>query len=310
MHPKTALATVAVAAAAAAGGAVAFDALSPSTTPSKSSAASSAQTGIAKSVSDNTTARTVYDGAKNSVAYIAVATQQGQGAGSGFVVSDDGLIVTNEHVVDGATQIGVKLGTDGKLQSAQVIATDPSHDLALIKVDQTGLTPLKLADGANVGDNVFAVGSPFGLDQTLTTGIVSALNRDIQAPDGSTITGAIQTDAAINPGNSGGPLLDEDGQVIGVNSQIASQSGGSTGVGFAISADTVKQFLDAAKNGQGSAQQEQQQAPQQQVPQQQVDPYGQEQQQVDPYGGQADPYGGSPYEEPQQQDAIPFGAGA
>lgn len=306
MHPKTALATVAVAAAAAAGGAVAFDALSPSTTTSKSSAASSAQTGIAKSVSDNTTARTVYDGAKNSVAYIAVATQQGQGAGSGFVVSDDGLIVTNAHVVDGATQIGVKLGTDGKLQSAQVIATDASHDLALIKVDQTGLTPLKLADGANVGDNVFAVGSPFGLDQTLTTGIVSALNRDIQAPDGSTITGAIQTDAAINPGNSGGPLLDEDGQVIGVNSQIASQSGGSTGVGFAISADTVKQFLDAAKNGQGSQQEQQQVDP---YGQQQVDPYGQEQQQVDPYGGQGAPYGGSPYDE-QQQDAIPFGAGA
>jgi putative serine protease PepD len=274
---KTALATVAVAATAAVGGAVAYSALSPSDPPTRPQAAAPAAAGPTRNVSENTTARQVYDGAKESIAYIAVAGPQGQGAGSGFVVSEDGLIVTNAHVVEGAAQVGVKLGTDGELREAQVVAAAPSKDLALLKIDADGLTPLALAGGANVGDDVFAIGSPFGLDQTLTTGIVSALDRTIQAPDGSPIAGAIQTDAAINPGNSGGPLLNRDGAVIGVNSQIASQSGGNTGVGFAVASEDVRAFVDAAKNGGAQPQQ--------------TDPYGSS----TPYGGPSSGQDGSPY---------------
>ena len=305
MHTKTALATVAVAATAAVGGAVAFEQLSPSDTTSRPQAAAPATAGANRSVSDETsTARQVYDGAKNSIAFIQVAGQQGQGAGSGFVVSEDGLVVTNAHVVDGAQQIGVKLGTDGELQQAQLVAADVSSDLALLKIDGDGLQPLALSGEANVGDAAFAIGSPFGLDQTLTTGIVSALNRDIQAPDGATISGVIQTDAAINPGNSGGPLLNSDGQVIGVNSQIASSSGGSTGVGFAVPATTVQQFLERAKSGDSGDVQQQEQ-PQQTSPygqespygQQQQSPYGEEQAPAPGYGQQPEPESSNPLEE-------------
>ena len=191
MRMTPALATVAVAATAAVGGAVVSDQLSPSEpTPRPQAAAPATPDATPSNVSENTSARQVYDGAKESIAYIAVAGQQGQGAGSGFVVSDDGLVVTNAHVVDGAMRIGVKLGTDGQMREARLVASAPSKDLALLKVDADGLRPLELADGANVGDDVFAIGSPFGLDQTLTTGIVSALDRTIQAPDGSPISGA------------------------------------------------------------------------------------------------------------------------
>jgi len=165
-------------------------------------------------IADNTTARTVYDGAKDAVTYIVADTAQGQATGSGFVVSKDGLIVTNEHVVDGAQQVQVKVGTSGQAQDASVVGVDASHDLALLKVDANNLKPLSLGDASSlsVGDATYAIGNPFGLDHTLTTGIVSALGRDLQAPDGSTISGAIQTDAALNPGNSGGPLLDSAGR--------------------------------------------------------------------------------------------------
>ena len=298
MHPKTALATVAVAATAAVGGAVAFDQLSPSD-PSRPQAAAPATAGANRPVSDETsTARQVYDGATQSIAYISVAGQQGQGAGSGFVVSEDGLIITNAHVVSGAMQIGVKLGTDGDTKPAQLVAADVSNDLALIKVDASGLTPLSLGGEANVGDATFAIGSPFGLDQTLTTGIVSALNRQIQAPNGATISGVIQTDAAINPGNSGGPLLDGEGRVIGVNSQIASAGGGNVGIGFAVPAATVQQFLDRAKSGDAGDVQQQEQ------PQQQ-DPYGQQQQ--SPYGQESSPgngYGQEPAPEPESSNPL------
>jgi S1-C subfamily serine protease len=131
---------------------------------------------------------------------------------------------------------------------------------------------LPLADSApEVGDGVIAIGSPFGLQSTLTSGIVSALNRTLESPNGHTISGALQTDAAINPGNSGGPLLNTDGQVIGVNAQIASQSGGSTGVGFAISVSTVKSIIPQLKAGGGTGTDPQQPEPQQ-PEQQQVDP--------------------------------------
>jgi putative serine protease PepD len=259
----------------------------PSTTAARSTA-SGQQTQL---VSDDGTAKQVYDGATDAVAYISAVSQQGQGTGSGFVVSSDGLIVTNQHVVDGATQVAVKIGTDGEQLPAEVVGIDPSQDLALLKVDAKDLPTLELgdSDSVEVGDDTYAIGNPYGLDHTLTTGVVSALNRDLQAPNGATISGAIQTDAALNPGNSGGPLLDGDGKVIGVNAQIATggtEGGGNVGIGFAIPASTVSQFIEQARSGQAQPQQEQ---PQQQDPYgQQVDPYGQP---VDPYGQeQADPY--------------------
>ena len=252
-------------------------------------------------VSDDSTAKDVYEGAQDSVAFISSTTAEGQATGSGFVVDESGLIVTNEHVFDGARQVTVKIGTDGKEIPAEIVGADASHDLALLKVDADGLKALPLGDSSKVevGDNTYAIGNPYGLDHTLTTGVVSALNRTLQAPDGSELGGAIQTDAALNPGNSGGPLLDEDGQVIGVNAQIATggtQGGGNVGIGFAIPTSTVKQFISQAKDGEF--------APDQQQQQQQTDPYGQEQQQ-DPYGQQADPYGQE--QDPYGQQVDPYG---
>ncbi|MHB8233709.1 MAG: S1C family serine protease, partial [Solirubrobacteraceae bacterium] len=147
-------------------------------------------------------------------------------------------------------------------RTATLVGEEANEDLALIKVDPSGLglKPLTLASSKSVqvGDAVYAIGNPYGLEETLTRGIVSALGRSISAPNGSKITGAIQTDAALNPGNSGGPLLDEEGQVIGVNSQIASEAAsvdgsqaGSTGVGFAVSSDTVAQAVKAIEAGKG-----------------------------------------------------------
>ena len=231
---------------------------------------------------DPDAAKRVYAHAKDSVAYVSATQAQGQATGSGFVVSSDGKIVTNEHVVDGADQVTVKLGTSGTELPAQVLAADASKDLALLQVDTNGakLHPLTLGDSSNVqvGQTVYAIGNPYGLDHTFTSGIVSALDREIQSPDGTPIQGAIQTDAAINPGNSGGALLDEQGNVIGVNSQIANAGGGAesgnVGIGFAIASNTVKDFVANPTSTQS---------------QQQADPYSQ----ADPYGqAQQDPYGG------------------
>jgi len=169
--------------------------------------------------------------------------QESQAEGSGFVIDGDGHIATNQHVVDGANKITVTFA-DGTKAGAKVVGTDSSTDVAVIKVDapKSELHPLQFADsnGVLVGDGVVAIGSPFGLEGTVTTGIVSALNRTIQAPNNFTINGAIQTDAAINHGNSGGPLLDADGHVIGINAQIESDSGGNDGVGFAIPSSIVQ----------------------------------------------------------------------
>jgi putative serine protease PepD len=194
--------------------------------------------------------RRVYDDATNSVVFVTANSGQGTATGSGFVVSSDGEIITNEHVVDGAQRVTVKIGTRSAAQPATVLAADASKDLALLKVGASGLKPLKLADSSalQVGDTAYAIGNPLGLDHTFTSGIVSALGRSIQAPDGSTIKGAIQTDAAINPGNSGGALLDASGDVIGVNSQIANANSsggeaGNVGIGFAIPSNTVKAFI-------------------------------------------------------------------
>jgi putative serine protease PepD len=237
---------------------------------------------------------------------------RGPGHRLGFVVSGDGLVVTNHHVIEGASDVTVKIGTNGKQRAAQIVADDPSHDLALLKVDTGGASLQKLSLGdsskVDVGDATYAIGNPFGLDHTFTTGVVSALHRDLQAPNGATITGGIQTDAAINPGNSGGPLLDSAGQVIGVNAQIATGSqtgeGANVGIGFAIPSSTVKQFLSDAKAGKDAPQSQQTQPD---PTQQQQDPTQQQQQQdpqTDPFGGgQVDPQQMDPSQvDPQQMD--------
>ncbi len=176
-------------------------------------------------------------------------------SGSGIVISASGLILTNDHVVQDARTITVALdGEAERTRTATVVAESPSLDLAVLRIEPSGETlhPLKLAsadDSVEVGDPAYAIGNPFGLNWTLTTGIVSALHREITAPNGAKIAEVIQTDAALNPGNSGGPLIDASGAVIGVNSQIASASSsssgqaGSDGVGFAISSATVRGYL-------------------------------------------------------------------
>jgi putative serine protease PepD len=172
-------------------------------------------------------------------------TQQAQG--SGFVYDTAGHVITNYHVVQGATSLEVTLA-DGSTYDATVVGTDPSTDLAVLKVDapSSKLHPLALGDSSDVavGDGVVAIGSPYGLEETVTSGIVSALGRTIESTNGYSIPGTIQTDAAINHGNSGGPLLNLSGQVIGVTSQIESESGGNTGVGFAIPSNTVRSVVD------------------------------------------------------------------
>ena len=156
-------------------------------------------------------------------------------------------MITNQHVVAGAESVEVTLW-NGKTYDATVVGSDPSTDIAVLDVEAPAsvLEPLELADSAQleVGEAVVAIGSPFGLEQTVTTGIVSALHRQISAPNGFAIDDAVQTDAAINHGNSGGPLLDMDGKVVGVNSQIESESGGNDGVGFAVPSNTVERIAN------------------------------------------------------------------
>jgi S1-C subfamily serine protease len=192
----------------------------------------------------------IYRDVSPGVAYIAVTTDQGRASGSGWVYDSDGTIVTNDHVVANARSVSVRFSEDGDPIAAKVVGTDPSTDIAVLKIDPSkvkeGLKPLQLADSGKIepGQPAIAIGSPFGLQGTVTSGIVSALGREIQAPNGFTISGVIQTDAAINPGNSGGPLLDDHGHVIGINSQIATNgSDSNSGVGFAVPIDTVKQVV-------------------------------------------------------------------
>jgi S1-C subfamily serine protease len=180
----------------------------------------------------------------------------GVATGSGFVIDGEGRILTNNHVVEGATKITVKLGSSNATHSAEVVGTDPASDLALLKVDAPGdqLHPLALGDSSKVrvGDPVVAIGNPFGLDRTVTSGIVSALQRQIEAPNGFSINHVIQTDAAINPGNSGGPLIDAAGNVIGINSQIATGGGGgNVGIGFAVPINTAREVVnEIEQNGE------------------------------------------------------------
>jgi putative serine protease PepD len=207
---------------------------------------------VAGGGSDSDLVRSVYAAASPSV----VSVRAGSGSGTGFLVESDGTIVTNAHVVGDNSQVQVRFTDDGPLVDAQVLGVDASTDLAALKVDAgaaEGVRPLTLADSSDVqvGDAAVAIGYPLGLDRTATAGIVSGLERQIQAPNGFSIDKVIQTDAPINPGNSGGPLLNAGGEVIGVNSQIATAggSGGSVGIGFAVPANTVKEVLPELKQG-------------------------------------------------------------
>jgi S1-C subfamily serine protease len=174
--------------------------------------------------------------------------QRGEATGSGFVLNGQGYVATNAHVVNGARRVQVSFG-EGNPVPAKIVGKDLSTDLAVIKVDpsRVKLTPVPLGDSrpVQVGDPVVAIGNPLGFEDTVTTGIVSAVGRNITAPNSFTIDHAIQTDAAINPGNSGGPLIDANGRVIGINSQIATSGGskGSVGIGFAIPVNLAKQVI-------------------------------------------------------------------
>jgi S1-C subfamily serine protease len=200
---------------------------------------------------------TVFEKASRSVVYIMNTAirrdvwslntfEVSQGSGSGFMWDRQGHVVTNYHVIQGADSIQVVLD-DQSAYEAEIIGVDPDHDLAVLQIrgatDQ--LNPLDLGSSQNlrVGQRVLAIGNPFGLDHTLTTGVVSALGRNIKSVNDRTIEGVIQTDAAINPGNSGGPLLNNAGQLIGVNTQIISPSGAFAGIGFAVPVDTVKRVV-------------------------------------------------------------------
>jgi putative serine protease PepD len=169
-----------------------------------------------------------------------------EGAGSGAVIDKRGHILTNNHVIKDARRIEVTL-SDGSKWPGKLVGTDPDNDLAIIRIDtpknKLHVLPLGRSSNLQVGQKVMAIGNPFGLQQTLTTGIISSLGRSIRSENGTTIEDLIQTDASINPGNSGGPLLDTDGKIIGINTAIFSPSGGSVGIGFAVPVDTAKRII-------------------------------------------------------------------
>lgn len=197
----------------------------------------------------------LFEAAKPSVVFISTsgriedpwtrhAFEAPRGSGSGFVWDERGHVVTNAHVIEGASAATVRLA-DGTAADARLVGVAPSADLAVLHIPPSGLRPLPLGTSADlrVGQKVLAIGNPFGLDWTLTTGIVSALERELPGNGGLRLRGLIQTDAAINPGNSGGPLLDSAGRLIGVNTAIYSPSGGSAGIGFAVPVDLVARIV-------------------------------------------------------------------
>lgn len=185
----------------------------------------------------------VYQRVKDAVVEVSATGATGAATGSGFVIDKEGHIVTNQHVVGGADSFTVRFA-DGSEERADLVGTDPSTDIAVLDVDRSPalLTPLSWASEGSlqVGEQVIAIGSPFGLEGTLTTGVISALGREITSPNNFRIENAIQTDAALNQGNSGGPVLDTQGRVVGVAAQIRSESGGSDGIGYAIPGDTAQ----------------------------------------------------------------------
>jgi putative serine protease PepD len=235
-----------------------------SSSSSGSSAARAPAVGRRNEVANTTlTASEIYRLNSPGVVSITASSPEGVDKGTGIVLNQKGLILTNDHVVAGATSLSIKTGgSSGVTRAATLVGEEANSDLALIRVDPEGLglKPLKMSSSkeVHVGDQVYAIGNPYGLEETLTRGIVSGLDREIKAPDGAAITGAIQTDAALNPGNSGGPLINQRGEVVGINSQIASDAAssegsqpGSTGVGFAISSDTAAQVVKAIESGHG-----------------------------------------------------------
>ncbi|HMS62164.1 MAG TPA: trypsin-like peptidase domain-containing protein [Solirubrobacteraceae bacterium] len=194
---------------------------------------------------------------QSSSPFGAPQQQEGQATGSGFVIDREGRILTNAHVVEGATKIKVTFQNDKSVE-AEVLGADRSTDIALLKVDpeDLDLRPLGLGSSKDVqvGDPVVAIGNPFGLNRTLTTGVVSALQRQISGLNGFSIDNVIQTDAAINPGNSGGPLIDAAGEVIGINSQIETggTGNGNVGIGFAVPIETARKLLPELEKGKVS----------------------------------------------------------
>jgi putative serine protease PepD len=245
-----AAATAAAVAVGAAGGVAVWEAVDDdggSAVTAQASASSPASSGDALSVAE------IYRRASAAVVEVRASSsgdgspfgQPGEATGSGFVIDEEGRVITNQHVVDGADSVAV-VTSEGKEYDADVVGTDASTDIALLDVeDDADLAVLELgsSESLSVGDMVVAIGSPFGLQGTVTAGIVSGLDREIQAPDGFAIDGAIQTDAALNSGNSGGPLLDSQGRVVGVNSQIQSTTGGNVGIGYAVPIDTAKNVV-------------------------------------------------------------------
>jgi S1-C subfamily serine protease len=209
-----------------------------------------------QTVSDEQNSIEVYKSLSPGVAFITTSTQAQniwgdeseteKGNGSGSVIDAQGHILTNFHVIEGATKLTVSFGGE-KTYPAKIVGGDPDTDLAVIQIepgtDKLTVVPLGDSDQLEVGQKVLAIGNPFGLDRTLTTGVISGLQRPIRARNGRTIEGAIQTDASINPGNSGGPLLDKFGRMIGINSQILSPGGGSVGVGFAVPVNIAKRIV-------------------------------------------------------------------
>jgi putative serine protease PepD len=248
----TAAGAVAIALVGAGAGAGIYSAIAPAKTKTVVSSTTTVDNAQPVSAATGLSINAIYQRTYQGVVDIKVTTSTGfspfgdgssQAEGSGFVYDKRGDIVTNQHVVAGATSISVQFW-NGKSYKATLVGSDSSTDLAVVRVQSAPssiLHPLSLGDSTNVqvGDPVIAIGSPFGLSETVTSGIVSALHRTMNAPNNYTISDSIQTDAPINHGNSGGPLIDDAGRVIGVNAQIQSDSGGSDGVGFAIPANTV-----------------------------------------------------------------------
>ena len=256
----------------AGGGAVATELAksSKTTTVVRTVAAAPSTRNVADSSTISLTPAQIYKQTKDSVAYITAEVTEraqtpfgpqsssGTATGSGFVVSSDGLIVTNAHVIDGATSVTIELGdrpsSEGEgRRREQLVGSGAAQGGRRSRPRGADLGD---SSTVQVGDSTAAIGNPFGLDRTLTTGVVSAVHRTISAPNGIAIHDVLQTDAALNPGNSGGPLLDAEGHVIGVNSQIessgstaAGSSGGNTGVGFAVPSNTVKRVVDRLRGG-------------------------------------------------------------
>jgi len=262
MKPRTtrtatiAAALVVAAGVGAGGGAATYAALSDEGTRTIIRPSAATQTAEpAASTSESMSVSEIYEQTSKSVVEITSISsestpfgqeEQAKGQGSGFVFDAEGHIVTNQHVVDGVQTVSVRFW-DGSTYDGTVVGSDPSTDLAVVKVDAPAnvLQPLALgnSDDLTVGEPVVALGSPFGLEGTVTSGIVSALHRQMTAPNNFTINDSIQTDAAINHGNSGGPLVNGAGEVVGVNAQIESESGGSDGIGFAIPSKTIESIV-------------------------------------------------------------------